>query len=269
MSDLEDTISVQLFIRHRAKGASLTAAGTKFLIKARELLHQASELQEFGKELGLALSGEVNIGCYYMISPFFMAPILSSIREIYPNLTVRLLEDRLDVLQQSLLHGHCEMAFLYDVNLHVGLKRDLLISYPPYILVANNSELAKRKNIRLAELAREPLILIDLPHSRMYVENLASQAGAALTVAYRVSSFEMIRSLVSHGHGYSILNQHVSLEAVQGGREMVRRTLVDDLPPVKLVLAYVEGTRLSKRAKAFSEVSKAYFSRIKSRRLSK
>lgn len=259
MSDLETSISTQLFIRNRAKGARLTPAGRKFLVRAKELLHHASELQEFGEELGQSVAGDLNVGCYFMISPFFVAPILSSIRKAHPNLAVHWLEDRLDVLQQSLLNGHCELAFIYDVNVHVGLHRDFLRSYPPYVLLAKDSELAQRESLSLSELANEPLILIDLPNSRTYLENLAYHCDVALTVAYRVSTFEAIRSLVSHEHGYSILNQRVSLEAVQGGKDMVARALVDDLPPVRLVLAYVEGARISGRAQAFIEVCRKYF----------
>ncbi|MGE0005989.1 MAG: LysR family transcriptional regulator [Parvibaculaceae bacterium] len=265
VSDLEESISTQLFIRHRAKGARLTPAGAKFLVKARELLHQAADLQDFGAELGQSMRGELNVGCYFMLSPFFVAPILSSIRKAYPYLAIRLFEDRLDVLQQALLNGSCDLAFIYDVDVHAGLHHELLMPYPPYVLVAKGSALAQRESLSLAELAKEPLIMIDLPHSRTYVENLAALRGVELTVAYRVSSFETIRSLVSHGHGYSILNQHVSLEAVQGGKAMIAKPLTDDLPPVTLILAYVEGTRLSRRALAFMEVCRTHFARVRAR----
>ncbi len=260
ISDLEVAISTQLFIRHRAKGARLTPDGVKFVIKARELLRQAAELQEFGAELGHSVRGDLNVGCYFMLSSFFAASILSSIREVYPNLRIRLVEDRLDVLQQSLLNGRCDLAFLYDVDVHPGLHQELLASYPPYVLISAESPLAAMESISLGDLAKEPLIMIDLPHSRTYVENLAALRGVELTVAYRVSSFETIRSLVSHGHGFSILNQRLSLSPAQGGGPMVARPLADDLPPVKLVLAYVEHSRLSKRASAFINVCRAHFS---------
>lgn len=259
ISDLEDGISTQLFIRNRAKGARLTSDGVKFVIKARELLQQAAELQEFGAELGHSVMGDLNVGCYFMLSSFFAASILSSSRETYPNLRIRLIEDRLDVLQQSLLNGHCDLAFLYDIDVHPGLRQELLMAYPPYALLPAESPLAAMESISLRDLAKEPLIMIDLPHSRTYVQNLAALQGVELTVAYRVSSFETIRSLVSHGHGFSILNQRLSLDAAQGGRAMVARPFSDDLPPVKLVLAYVEGTRLSKRASAFIDVCRAHF----------
>ncbi len=259
ISDLEANISAKLFIRHRAKGANLTQDGVKFLIKAKELLHQAAELQDFGTELSNSVRGDLNVGCYFMLTPFFVAAILSSIRETYPNLRIRLFEDRLDVLQQSLLNGHCDLAFLYDVEVHPDLSQALLTSYPPYALLSSESPLAARESICLSDLAKEPLIMIDLPHSRTYVQNLAALRGVELTVAYRVSTFETIRSLVSHGHGFSILNQHVSLEAAQGGKALVARPLDDDLPSVKLVLAYAESARLSKRASAFIDVCHAHF----------
>jgi DNA-binding transcriptional LysR family regulator len=223
------------------------------------LLHQAAELQEFGADLGRSVGGDLNVGCYFMISSFFVASILSSVRELYPNLRIRLFEDRLDVLQHLLLDGHCDLALIYDVDVHAGLHQEPLTSYPPYALVSAESPLAAKESIRLSDLAKEPLIMIDLPHSRTYVQNLAALRGVELTIAYRVSSFETIRSLVSHGHGFSILNQHVSLDAAQGGKAMVAKPLADHLPPVKLVMAYVESARPSRRASAFIDVCRAHF----------
>lgn len=259
ISDLETSIATKLFIRYRAKGVHLTPDGVKFLMKAKELLHQAAELQDFGTEIGHSVSGDLNVGCYFMLSPFFVASILSSIRETYPNLRIRLVEDRLDVLQQSLLNGHCDLAFLYDVDVHPDLRQELLKSYPPYALLSVESPLAAMESICLSDLAKEPLIMIDLPHSRTYVQNLAALRGIELTVAYRVSTFETIRSLVSHGHGFSILNQHLSLDASEGGKALVARPLDEDLPSVKLTLAYVNSARLSKRVSAFIEVCHAHF----------
>jgi len=41
------------------------------------------------------------------------------------------------------------------------------------------------RSVRLAELAEEPMVLLDLPHSRDYFQRIFSSAGVTPTVRYR------------------------------------------------------------------------------------
>src|SRR5699024_6387349 len=67
LSDLEDALGVQLFIR-RARGLTITQSGRQLLSEARRLLASVDDLQNNASDLSNALSGRLAIGCYSTLS---------------------------------------------------------------------------------------------------------------------------------------------------------------------------------------------------------
>ena len=259
ISNLEDQFSIQLFIRKHARGVELTRSGEQLLVSARQLLSQALKLGEFGRDLGGSLTGDLVIGCFEFIAPFILPTLLSRFRTRYPNVTIRVQEHDLEGIEQSLLHATSDIALLYDINLSPRLERKTIASFPPYVLLPPRHKLASKGKISLSELADEPFIQIDLPNSRDYSENLAKHFGVKLNVAFRTHSFEMVRGLVGHGHGYSILNQRRKPDVTYDGQKLIIRELAGNPPSIDLVLARVSGTRLSTRAEAFDSFCTDYF----------
>ena len=64
IGELEQALGVQLFLRRRAKGLTITPAGLAVLADARPLLAHAEELVSSARSLGGQLSGNLVIGCY-------------------------------------------------------------------------------------------------------------------------------------------------------------------------------------------------------------
>src|SRR3954469_3778117 len=61
---LEADLNVQLFVRHHAKGLTLTLPGDRLLVQARSLLAHAREVEQFAGAMGGVLGGEVSAGCF-------------------------------------------------------------------------------------------------------------------------------------------------------------------------------------------------------------
>ncbi|MEZ5836260.1 MAG: LysR substrate-binding domain-containing protein [Geminicoccaceae bacterium] len=129
-------------------------------------------------------------------------------------------------LMDSLRAGEIELAMLYDFDLddefHVEPLQDLKV----YALMAGSDRLAKRDAVRLADLARRPLVLLDVPLSRDYFLSLFRDAGLKVE-SYRSSSIEMVRGLVGHGLGFSLLATRPSCNLTADGRALAcpaRRT---------------------------------------------
>ncbi len=91
----------------------------------------------------------------------------------------------------------------------------------------------------LADLSEEPLVLLDLPHSRDYFRSLVAATGTAPDVRYRTQSYETVRSLVAQGLGYSVLNQRPATSHTYSGAEVAELRLRDGGPPLDVTLAYV------------------------------
>ena len=259
---LEGNLGVSLLIRHHARGISLTPAGTKFLARARSLLGYADELEWLGRELGDSVRGEIVVGCFLTLAPFFMPKLLNKLQQSHPELYVRLIEGTLDQVQNSLLSGNTEIALLYNIDLDHQLMVEPMTQVQPYAVLPTNHSLAKKQTISISALKNEPMILLDLPHSREYFQSLFSDAGIEPTIRHRTQSFELVRGLVGKGHGYSILNlQPHSNQTYDGGR--VKYIPIDNpKTDLAIAIAWPANIPLTRRAEVFIELCRRFFKNV-------
>lgn len=260
IAHLEECLSVQLFIRHRAKGVQITHAGRRLLTSARGLLEHGLEVEEDTRGLVGASAGELRVACFAFIAPFFLPGVLEGFREAHPQIRIVVEEDTIEGVQASLLRAESDVGLLYDVNLSPRLSKQVIATYPPYVLLPADHRFSDRESVHLADLADEPFIQVDLPLSRDYSAVIAREAGVALNTVFRTKSFEMVRELVAHGFGYSILNQRWSSKHANSGKPVHVCEIRDRLPPIDLVVAHVEGIRTPKRAEIFSQFCREHFS---------
>ena len=251
ISDLERALGTQLFLRHRARGLTLTPAGRHMVIEARAVLARATDLVSEARSLGEELRGPLTVACYDTIAPFVMPGLLTSFRETHPHVDVELREGDMATLRDLLMHGQCELFLAYDLDIGPGISVTELAPTTAYVLLPEGHRLAKRKRVRLTDLADEPLVLLDQPQPAHFVLGLFEAAGAEPTIGHRASSFELVRSLVARGIGCSVLIQRPAGDLSYEGLPLQVRPLHDAPYSLSLVVAAPEGAHLTRRARAF------------------
>jgi len=85
VADLERQLGVQLLLRQRAKGLTLTAAGQRLVVDARALLQQAAELRVGAQDLGRSPRGRLVVGCFQTFGPIVMPGLLDSFGAEHPG----------------------------------------------------------------------------------------------------------------------------------------------------------------------------------------
>ncbi len=265
IAHLERSFGVQLFLRHPAQGLSLTASGRRFLSSARRLLDHAHEVAADAGGLGEAMQGPLEIGCFQTFAPLFLPRLLKDFGARHPETEVSFREGTLDVLQDQVLSGVLELALLYDLDLSDRLETETLAGLPPHVLLPEGHPLARRRVVSLEQLATEPMVLLDLPHSREYFRSLFLSVGAEPLVRHRTESVEMLRGLVANGHGYALLNLRPTTARSYDGRPIVTRPLAERLPPLPIVLGRARGARLSRRAESFAAFCRDFFAAVADR----
>jgi len=201
--ELESFFDDTLFARESGAKMTLTRFGVRKLAEARQLLRAAASFE--ADDSGNAASGEVQIGVFSTIAPVYLPALLRIARERYPDLSVRFVEGDLLQLEEALRSSHIELALMYDVGLPADIDCESLAQLEPYALMPADSKLARKPKVSLHDLAKEPLILIDLPHSREFLMAPFWQCGLSPEVRYRATSLELVRSMVAHGLGASLL----------------------------------------------------------------
>lgn len=257
VSQLEHDLGVQLLIRHHARGLSLTPAGERFHREARAFLAHGDQLAESARSFGNQAVGELSVGCFVTLAPFVLPRLLTELGQRHPRLRVSVIEGETEELQRAVLTGACELALMYEMDLPRDLDREQLGVAPPYVIVPPQHRLAHEPGTRLGELAGEPLILYDLPHSRDYFRGLFARTGIEPVIRHRSDNYETVRSLVAAGQGYSILNQRPVGDRTYDGGAVAALPVLDPIDPLPVVLAWARNARLTRRAEAFAERCRA------------
>ncbi|HEY1698533.1 MAG TPA: LysR family transcriptional regulator [Trebonia sp.] len=255
ISQLEKQIGAQLFIRQRSRGLSLTAAGQQFLGDARALLLSLDEAIDTARGIDNQVRGAIRIGCFVTLAPFVMPAIVSRARSAYPYIEIEVDEVDADGAREALRGGRVELLLGYDFGFGNDIRASVLADAPPHVLIAAGHPLSARPQIFLRELSREPMVLLDLPHSRDYFLAILASAGIAPEIRYRTMNYETVRAFVAHGHGFSILNQRPRHDLSYDGERVTALPISDDVPSLPVVLASMRSVRTTARARAVGEIA--------------
>ncbi len=248
---LEANFGIQLFIRHHAQGLSLTGEGLRFLAQARALLAQAGELQNAASEISSKISGPLEIGCLATLFPLVIPELLYLFKKRHENARINALTGNQAELFESLRNGRIALLLTYDMNLPPDIAFLPLAELPPYAYVASQHRLARKRSIRLEDLASEPFLLLDLPLSRDYFLGLFRQAGITPNIAGSYPHFDVIRSLVARGEGFSLANAQPKNQSSLDGRKLAYLALEPTLRPLVHGVATLKGTRRTPTVDAF------------------
>ncbi|HSZ40006.1 MAG TPA: LysR family transcriptional regulator [Trebonia sp.] len=254
LADLEKAFQVQLLVRHHARGISLTPAGQELLVATRQLLAQAADLLTAAQGLGGSLTGTVQLGCYSVPAPYVLPELLAAAAEELPGLQVETAEVNLAELAEGVANGRYELGIGYDLLEDDRLTQQRLYSLRPYVLLPGKHRWVKRQSVRLAELADEPMVLLDLPHSRDYFRRIFTSAGVTPTVRYRSASVETCRTLVGRGLAYTVLNLQPKVPVSLDGHPVAAVPIRDDAPVLSLVLMTAANARPTRRAQAIAQL---------------
>ncbi|MFI9380763.1 LysR substrate-binding domain-containing protein [Kutzneria sp. NPDC052558] len=250
LTDLERALGVQLAVRRKAHGITLTPSGSQVLRHARDLLRRAEDLESAASG-GDALSGVLSLGCYVTLAPTVFPPLLQEFSALHPDLTVDFVEDTQDVLQRRLLGGELDLAILYDMQVRPELTRAVIGSARPHILLPSDHRLAREPAVSLVDLADEPMVLLDAPPSSQNTLAIFERFGVSPDVRYRPTTFELTRALVGRGMGYALLVQRPANDRTYEGNPVVVKEIAEPIEPSHVLVAWPKAMRLNRRAEAF------------------
>ncbi len=204
-------------------------------------------------------AGELSIGCLQTFGPYILPELISRLQSANGAVDLHLVEGDQRRVQESLLARECELALVYDVDLAEGLSSDYLTELRPYVLLADGHALSQRAELTPQDLADEPMVLLSTLPSRDYFPAIMREAGVEPKVAFRSSSFEMVRGFVGHGLGYALLATKPAAAMTYDGRALVARPLSADVRATSVVLARRLDGELTALARSFAQLCREFF----------
>ncbi len=259
IAQLERSLGVQLFIRQRSKGLVVTEAGEQLLRDARSLLAQVDEVTDNVRGRHYDVRGTLRLACFSPLAPFVLPKLISAVKAHHPGLRIEVIEADVDRTTELLLDGSVEGAITYDFGAVHNLTYDHLYVAEPHVVLPAGDDLARRKRVKLSQLADRDFVLLATEHSRDYFLGLLASGGLEPEIRFTSRSYETVRSLVARGHGYSILNHIPATSRTYDGGEVAVVPIADGASPLSVAFARVSDVRPTARARVIAEMARGLF----------
>lgn len=214
---LEEVLEIKLLERSN-KSVLFTESGWQITEKAREILHQVNEVHELAKNAKDPYSGELKIGIFPTLAPYFLPKIIPTLSKKFPKLSLYLIEEQTAGLIEKLKTGKIHAAFLALPINEKNLKTQLLFDEEFLLAVPKNHPLAKAKNIKQRDLDNQTLLLLDEGHClREQALSYCHQMKVKEAQDFRATSLETLRHMIAGGTGMTLMprmacdnNKHIA-----------------------------------------------------------
>ncbi|MGJ8545409.1 MAG: LysR family transcriptional regulator [Sulfitobacter sp.] len=258
VDQVEASFDLELLTRQRARGVQANASGRIVAQKFERLLEDYRAVLAEGAGLKTALSGTLRVGYYAPIAPAFLPQILRNFVPDPSAVTLHLDECDNDSAQEGLLSGAYDVILFVCEDVRPAIEFETLVTAPAYCLLAKDHPLAGAQSVSMAQISKEPLVVLNRPVASAYYRSLLEGLAGEVTIAAYANSTEMVRSLVSAGHGCAILNMQPLTATTYGGGAVVGVPICDPLPALTLAIAY-QKSRPRRLVQQFVAACKAHF----------
>jgi len=207
---LEEKYETKLFDRSSST-VTLTPAGETLYKYAKEILTlYTSAERAIGKQTGL-VKGSLSIGAGSNIGNFILPTLITEFMRIHPKIKIYLLVNNSKRVIELLNAGNIDLGLVEgDVSRQKMIVKKLL-SDELLLIVSPEHLWAKKKEVSISELAKEPFILRE-PGSgtRQMIEKFLARHDITLhdlKISAILGSTEAIKDAVENGLGISIISR--------------------------------------------------------------
>jgi LysR family transcriptional regulator, low CO2-responsive transcriptional regulator len=201
---LEATYATELFVR-RGRGVMLTAAGEALYGIAERIFEQEEEALALLRNTGELRAGRLRVGA---VGPYHVMEMLAAFRAKHPAIELAVTLGNSEQVVAGLLDRTTDVAVLAqyasDPRLHfVPFRAHRVVMFVP-----TSHRFSRRRSVRLAELANEPMIVRE-PGSttRKAMEDALRRAGVSPPIAMEIGSREAVREAVIAGLGIAAVSE--------------------------------------------------------------
>lgn len=247
----EAATGVRLFVRRKGHGLALTPAGQKFMVGLRRFLAAGEDFYGALNSFPEREVTSLRIGCFSPLGALVLPSVMRRFLHADPACELSLHEGDQTQLRAWLRDGLVDLVVTYDIGEEFGSSVTPICRFPTHALLHRDDPAAPAPSISLAELAKRPLVLLDLPETRVYLTSLFDFTGSRPRIVLRTRTYETVRACVASGLGMSVLNVRPMAGTSPDSSNLVRLPLSDRLRQPKLLVADLYGDAKPMRVRNF------------------
>jgi LysR family hydrogen peroxide-inducible transcriptional activator len=217
--ELESQLGFVLVERTRA-GVLLSDKGREIATRAARILGDVRDMVEFAQHANELLAGSLRLGVIPSIAPYMLPPLLSLLRENYPNLELHVRETQTLPLTQELVEGKLDVLLLALPINHPEIETLALFDDRFLLALPHERRLSARVRATKDLLEHERLLLLEEGHClRDQALTYCNLQQVSTVNTFGVSSLSTIVEMVAAGYGITLLPE-MCLNVEGRGREI-------------------------------------------------
>lgn len=201
---LEDFLGVTLFDRS-LKRVTPTPIGREIVQAARSVVEEADRIRELAKHAQDPMTRTIHLGVIPTLGPYYLPHALTLVHRKHPGLRLLLREEMTSQILEHLADGKLDAGLLALPVTDDSLRIEPLFHEPFYAALPAGHELAERRQLKVADIMGEKLLLLDEGHCLR--EQALDVCGARQDQReeVRATSLETLRQMVAMGLGLTLL----------------------------------------------------------------
>jgi LysR family hydrogen peroxide-inducible transcriptional activator len=240
---LEEWLGVTVFERNN-KSVLPTESGLEIIACARRAIAEADLIKELADASKNPLAGRFRLGTFPTLAPYYLPRVMPFVREIFPKLTLILVEEKTTELLRQLKEGRIDAALLALPVNEDSLEVAEIYEDPFLLAVPSTHPLAGADSVTIAELLSQPVMLLEEGHClREQALEVCTRAGSQEMQGFRATSLETLREMVKAGTGTTLMPQ----TAIRKGERGIAYLPFSDSEP-KRTIALVWRKTTARRA---------------------
>jgi LysR family transcriptional regulator, hydrogen peroxide-inducible genes activator len=230
LKKLEESLGVQL-VERQPRNIALTDAGEQVVARARHMLQASDEIVALTQHSHDPLSGRLRVAMLPTIGPYLLPLVAPRLRKGLPRIDLLLYEYQTGPMLEHLQAGDIDVGILALPVPADGFTTQRLYDEPFVVALPEHHALAKRKSLKVADLAGETLLLLEDGHClRDQALDVCARTRVHEKQDFRATSLETLRQMVASGGGITLLPQLASNGAYGGTRGVTTVDLARPMP---------------------------------------
>ncbi|MBI4823914.1 MAG: LysR family transcriptional regulator [Nitrospirae bacterium] len=207
---IEEAFETKLFDRSSST-VTLTRAGEILYRYAKEILAlYASIEKDIGAVTGL-VKGSIAVGTSTTIGNYLLPTVIADFKRAYPKIKIQLIVGNTKRIVEFLKAGNLNLGLVEGEVTKYKVMTEKLVSDELSLIVAPFHPWAKRKEVSIHEITKEPFILReDGSGTRQVIEKYLNKKGITtqdMEISAVIGSTEAIKESVENGIGISIVSK--------------------------------------------------------------
>lgn len=252
IKSLEKELGV-ILIDRKKDGITLTSDEKEFLPYLEAIYSAECALEQKHKEITGLENSIIRLGTFTSVSRNILPQLMKQFKKIYPNVNFILKQGEYTSIQKWVQTNSVDFGFV-NSNAVSGIDVEVLYEDEMLAVLPPNHPLAQNEIISLAQLAKEPFILLD-EGDYSVIMNAFQKLHLSPQIEYEVYDDYSILAMVRQGLGVSAMYGLV-LNGLEKGLQI---RPIREKPTRPVALAWQNKNTMSLASRRFMEFIQKFF----------